>query len=285
MSDEKRTWSSRVQDFLENILALRITDAERVRLVNDPANVFGEDFSNFRPLRVAAILALLFHLFLFLFMFPFLGGQVLIPSKEVLVLKQLALPSLPKGGGPPEPEIPKPKPEQVRPKPQPVLVPIPDPTPYEPEPLQQQAILETPEVLDEISADLNIGDISAPPGRGQGVEGTGTGKSSGEGPAAGAGDGIYTLGSGVTNPIPINQTIPSYTDDAIKAKVQGVVLLQAIIRKDGSVTDFKVLRGLGYGLEEKAIEEIATNWKFRPGTLNGRPVNVLATIEVQFNLR
>ena len=61
--------------------------------------------------------------------------------------------------------------------------------------------------------------------------------------------------------------------------------MQAIIRKNGRVTDFKVLRELGYGLEERAIEEIATNWKFRPGTLNGRAVDVLATIEVQFNLR
>lgn len=115
--------------------------------------------------------------------------------------------------------------------------------------------------------------------------GSGSGPSSGTGPAAGDGTGVYTLGSGVTNPIPITQTIPSYTDEAIKAKVQGVVLLQAIIRKNGRVTDFKVLRGLGYGLEEKAIEEIATSWKFRPGTLNGRAVDVLATIEVQFNLR
>jgi len=83
----------------------------------------------------------------------------------------------------------------------------------------------------------------------------------------------------------LQQTTPSYTDDAIKSKVQGVIILQAVIRKDGTVDSFKVLRGLGFGLEEKAIQEIATNWRFRPGTLKGRPVDVLATIEVQFNLR
>ena len=83
----------------------------------------------------------------------------------------------------------------------------------------------------------------------------------------------------------LQQTTPSYTDDAIKAKVQGIVILQAVIRKNGRVDSFKVLRGLGYGLEEKAIQEIATQWRFRPGTLQGRPVDVLATIEVQFNLR
>lgn len=275
----------RILDFVEHILALKVTDEERFRLAQDPGNIFQDEFSNQKPLRVAAIFAFLFHLFLFLFYFPFLGNQVFIPQQEVLVLKQLALPSQLKGGSPPEPETPKPQPVEVTPKPTPVLVPIPDPTPFEPEPLTRPEVLDTPEIVEELAADLNLGEISAPPGRGQGVVGSGSGPSSGTGPAAGDGTGVYTLGSGVTNPVPITQTIPSYTDEAIKAKVQGVVLLQAIIRKNGRVTDFKVLRGLGYGLEEKAIEEIATSWKFRPGTLNGRAVDVLATIEVQFNLR
>ena len=66
------------------------------------------------------------------------------------------------------------------------------------------------------------------------------------------------------SPVPIVQTTPSYTDAAIKAKVQGVVWLQAIIRKDGTVDSFKVIRGLGYGLDEQAIQEIAWNWRFKP---------------------
>ena len=89
----------------------------------------------------------------------------------------------------------------------------------------------------------------------------------------------------VTNPVPIVQTTPSYTKTAIDARVQGVVWLQAIVRKDGRVDTFKVVQGLGYGLDEQAIQEISTNWRFRPGMLNGKPVDVLATIEVQFNLR
>jgi len=284
MTTEQDSFLAKAREFFENLLALRISETDRLRLADDPLNVFAESSSDQKSLRVAAILALIFHIVLFLVSLPFLGKQIFIPTKEVLVLKQLAMPSLPKGGSPPAPEIPKPKPE-VTPKPKPVLIPIPDPTPYEPEPIQKQSVLDTPEIQDEIAANLDIGEISAPPGSGRGDVGTGSGPSSGQGTHAGAGDGVYTLGSGVTNPIPIRQTIPSYTDEAIKAKAQGIVLLQAIIRKDGTVTDFKVLRGLGYGLEEKAIEEIATNWKFRPGLLNGRPVDVLATIEVQFNLR
>jgi TonB family protein len=285
MSTEQISFFTKAREFIENLLALRITESERLRLASDPINVFCDGSSDQKPLRVAAILALIFHIVLFLVSLPFLGQQIFVPTKEVLVLKQLALPSLPKGGSPPAPETPKPKPKEITPKPEPVLIPIPDPTPYEPEPLRREEVVETPEILDEIAANLDIGDITAPPGSGRGVTGSGSGPSSGEGTHAGAGDGVYTLGSGVTNPIPIRQTTPSYTDEAIKAKAQGVVLLQAIIRRDGTVTDFKVLRGLGYGLEEKAIEEIATNWKFRPGLLNGRPVDVLATIEVQFNLR
>ena len=60
---------------------------------------------------------------------------------------------------------------------------------------------------------------------------------------------------GIVDPQILVQTVPSYTDEAIKAKVQGVVLLQAIIRKNGRVDSPIVLRGLGYGLEERAIKE------------------------------
>ena len=104
---------------------------------------------------------------------------------------------------------------------------------------------------------------------------------------------VHTADPGVTLPRilpqplpqPLQQTTPSYTDDAIEAKVGGIVTLQAVIRKNGRVDSFKVLSGLGYGLEEKAIQEISSRWRFRPGTLHGRPVDVMATIEVQFNLR
>jgi len=89
----------------------------------------------------------------------------------------------------------------------------------------------------------------------------------------------------VTMPQLLHQTTPSYTEEAIEAKVQGIIILQAVIRKDGTVGNFKILRGLGYGLDERAIEEVSNNWRFRPGTREGKPVDVLATIEVQFNLR
>lgn len=279
-----------MRDYLERLLGLKFQPVQ-LQYARDPYNIFDLDFENRKPLRTAAILAILFHILLFLIVFPSFGDTVLIPTQDVLVLKSLARPAALLGGGE-RPKAAPPKPEPVIVKPKPILVPIPDPTPLAPEPIRKLEAEKAPQIRKELTTELDLNDIQAPPGpvgtggRGQGKGvGTGTGPASGAGPATGDGSGVYKYGSGVSNPVPIVQTTPSYTDDAIKAKVQGVVWLQAIIRKDGSVDSFKVLRALGHGLEEQAIQEIASNWRFRPGTLNGNPVDVLATIEVQFNLR
>lgn len=276
---------SKTKDWLEWLLALNVSEAERVQYATD----FGFDdqaLASRRPTQVAIIVALLFHVILFLIAFPHLGDRVFQPSEQVLVLKNLA----PAGGG----SRPKAAPTArvtVQPKPLPIFVPIPDPTPNDPEPIRRSEVLEVPKVVQEISADLSIGDVNAPPGPpgpgGQGGPGTGTGTASGPGGGSGPpGTGVYEYGTpGIVDPQILVQTIPSYTDEAIKAKVQGVVLLQAIIRKNGRVDSPVVLRGLGYGLEEKAIKEIVANWRFRPAMLNGQAVDLQATIEVTFNLR
>jgi TonB family protein len=83
-------------------------------------------------------------------------------------------------------------------------------------------------------------------------------------------------------PVPLYQPLPAYTDEARQAKVEGVVVLQCIVRKDGTVDSFKVIKTLDFGLTESAIKTIATQWKFNPGTLNGVPVDTQITIEVVF---
>jgi TonB family protein len=98
------------------------------------------------------------------------------------------------------------------------------------------------------------------------------------------GEKIYASGGPVSVPKMVYSPMPRYTEEAKKAKIQGVVMLQVILRKDGSVDSFKVLRGLGYGLDESAINTLATQWRFEPATLNGQPVSVQATIEVSFRL-
>lgn len=95
---------------------------------------------------------------------------------------------------------------------------------------------------------------------------------------------LYAKGNGVTEPIPSYNPRPNYTEEARNARIEGVIVLQAIIRKDGSVDSFKVIKGLGHGLDEITINTIATKWKFKPGTLKGVPVDVLANIEVTFKL-
>jgi protein TonB len=156
---------------------------------------------------------------------------------------------------------------------------------------------------------LPIGDISAPPnysmssgpgsgggigtGRGTGVgpgTGAGVGPGSGGGMGGGSGGGIgsgigpYVMGPGIKPPEILMQPLPLYTEEARKARAEGIVVIQAIIRKDGTVDSFRVLRGLGYGLDESAINTIATKWRFKPGTYNGAPVDVQANIEVSFRL-
>jgi TonB family protein len=279
-----------MKEFLEKLLALKIMDSERVQFADDQFNIFSDDISGRRPLRVGLALAFFFHIFILLIVFPSFGAAALDPLQEVFVIRELARPAALAGSeGRPEAAPPKPKP--VVPKPKPVVVPIPDPTPNAPEPIRKKELEEIPKVLEELAMDLNIGDITAPPGppsRG----GVGDGATSGQGlgtragPGTGTGDGgPYRVGGGVTNPQILVKTTPSYTDEAIKAKVQGVVFLQAVIRKNGRADSFKVIRGLGFGLEESAIREIASNWRFKPGMKSGRAVDVLATIEVTFNLR
>ena len=216
------------------------------------------------------------------------------------------------GGGGGKGEKTPPSPGRM---PQTTRVQLTPPDPEEPKPLVPAEDLTSPSASVVMPIDipqdesLPIGDIQAPPidskssGPGSGG-GIGTGKGTGVGPGSrpgvgpgdgggmgggsgggiGSGHGPYVVGGGVRPPVAINQPLPMYTEEARKAKVEGLVLIQAIVRKDGSVDSFKILRGLGYGLDEAAINTIATKWRFRPGTYNGQPVDVQCSIEVSFRL-
>jgi len=105
------------------------------------------------------------------------------------------------------------------------------------------------------------------------------------GAPAGGGNIAYVVRGGVKAPVPILQPAPPYTEEARQARAEGVMSLRAIIRKDGTVGNLKVVRGLGHGLDESAIDTIKTKWKFNPGTLDGAPVDVQASIEIRFRLK
>lgn len=187
------------------------------------------------------------------------------------------------------------------------------PDPVEPHPLVPAEELTAPQATDvmpfEIPHDPSfpIGDITAPfsssrssgPGGGSGI---GTGDGPGKGPGFGPGekggmgngtkgtigsegDGVYGPGAaGLKYPVILSEPKPEYTEDARKTRTEGIVLIQAVVRRDGSVDSFRVIRGLGHGLDESAIQTIAKKWRFRPGTIDGVPVDVLANIEISFRL-
>lgn len=122
-------------------------------------------------------------------------------------------------------------------------------------------------------------------GQGSGI-GSGTGPGLGPGTGGGFGGGVYRRGSGVTDPQVIREVKPQYTADAMRAKVQGSVYLECIVMPDGTVGDVKVTRSLDptFGLDQEAIKA-ARQWRFVPGTLQGKPVAVVITIELTFTLR
>ncbi len=124
-------------------------------------------------------------------------------------------------------------------------------------------------------------------GSGSGT-GAGSGQGSGLGPGfgGGTGGGAYRPGNGVNLPQPLKEVKPQYTADAMRAKVQGTVLLECVVLPDGSVGNVEVVRSLdsAFGLDQEAIKA-AKQWRFRPGTRFGEPVAVLVTIELTFTLR
>jgi TonB family protein len=97
--------------------------------------------------------------------------------------------------------------------------------------------------------------------------------------------GVFRSGPGVTIPRLLKNVKPQYTADAMRAKIQGGVLLECVVQTDGTVGDVRVIRSLDttYGLDQEAIKA-AKQWKFAPGTRNGEPVPVMVTIELTFTL-
>ncbi len=96
-------------------------------------------------------------------------------------------------------------------------------------------------------------------------------------------DGPYRIGRDVTAPRVASKVEPQYTEEARKAGVETRVIATLVVSEDGSPKKIRVMRGAGFGLDEKAIEAIQT-WQFSPGMKEGRPVPVMASIEVHFSL-
>ncbi|MBV9302730.1 MAG: energy transducer TonB [Acidobacteriaceae bacterium] len=119
-------------------------------------------------------------------------------------------------------------------------------------------------------------------GSGGGI-GSGNGNGYGPGSGGGTGGGVFRPGGDVSMPQLVSKVEPEYSEEARKAKYSGTVLLQIIVDEHGLPRDIKVVRPVGLGLDEKAVEAVS-RWRFRPGYKGGRPVAVEANIEVSFRL-
>jgi protein TonB len=175
----------------------------------------------------------------------------------------------------------------------------PAPSPREPDPADQLTIPAKPLAA---AIDSLPGAIDAPPGpptlsqgsgtgggagtgRGSG-DGSGTGSGAGLGTGGGTGGGIYRPGNGVAGPRAVFVAKPRYTSDAMRARLQGSVLVECVVQLSGVCTNARVLRSLDpvFGLDQEAIKA-AGEWRFLPGTRLGQPVPVIVTIELDFVLR
>jgi TonB family protein len=135
---------------------------------------------------------------------------------------------------------------------------------------------------------------AAPPSNGTGSgggigSGSGGGVGVGHGPGIGAGvgggmgGGVYKVGGGISAPTAISAPDPDYTEEARRAKKQGTCVLWLIVDSTGHPRDIKVVRGLGFGLDAKAVEAVK-QWKFQPALKDGRPVDVQISVQVDFHL-
>jgi TonB family protein len=182
----------------------------------------------------------------------------------------------------------------------------PDPiTPVQPQTLEHPKLPEPPAI--NVQKELQLPDnnmpmigmhnssnvqlASAGSGNGSGMGtgaggGLGSGRGNGYGPGYGgnAGGGVYNIGGGISNPVLIHEEEAEFSDEARRAKYQGVCLVALIVDAQGNPQNIHVVRSLGMGLDEKAMEAVR-KYKFKPALKDGRtPVAVYATVEVDFHL-
>src|SRR5437764_1164385 len=94
---------------------------------------------------------------------------------------------------------------------------------------------------------------------------------------------VIIIAAVVKAPVTLTRVEPQYPEVARKARISGIVIVECIIDKGGTVRDVQVLKGLPFGLDQAAVEAVK-KWKFKPGTLNGQPVDVIFNLTVNFKL-
>ena len=204
--------------------------------------------------------------------------------KERAVRKEPEEPPKPKPQTPPP--LPEPTPRPVEPPP-----PIPKAEPLPPvlapvasgaaDPRDRAGVLKETAPVD--GSNGTGGGGGAGTGEGTGI-GEGTGPGIGPGSGGGTGGGPYRPGSGITPPSILREVKPDYSEEARRRNLEGDVVLEIVVRRDGSVGSITVLQGLGSGLDQRAVDAVR-QWRFRPAQRLGTPVDVIVEVAVEFRLR
>ncbi len=224
-------------------------------------NVAGAEYSTFareeaedrKVLRASLWGAVGIHLLLLLINFPAVTSEpqeIEEPKREIFRVQEFIY------------EPPPPPPENPLPQRRTFKKPMPDPTPDDPEPFvhfDPEPDLELPPVDTDF---LSI--PTAPPPIGP--------------------TGPIEVGGDVRKPEKLHAPPPRYTEVARRTRTEGVVSVEAIIDREGDVTNVRVIKGLPMGLTDEAVKAIK-RWKFKPATLNGKPVAVYYNLSVNFRLR
>jgi TonB family protein len=195
--------------------------------------------------------------------------------------------------------ISSPLPVRREPKPiEPVPAP-PEPKPAPPLKSEQLPMVVAPIVTAPADPRERIGVLaqstvendSHGPGKGGGAgTGTGTGLGSGDGSGVGPGSGggtgggPFRPGSGIDAPRLLQEVRADYTEDARVRGIAGDVVLEIVVRRDGTVGDIKILKGLPSGLNDRAVQAVR-QWRFTPARRQGVPVDVIVEVSVEFKLR
>ena len=198
-----------------------------------------------RNLRMSVLVSLLLHTLLFMAVFPKTSQRVIhVDPPERFVVRRF-MPAQPS----PQVMIPKRKLTEKRRR----KIPLPVKIQIEPEPVLE-ALGEADFVL---QADGDAAEAYAPD------------------------PGPLPVGGDVSAPVPIVRVRPKFTNTAFEQRAGGTLLVQTVIDANGDVTRVKILKGLGFGLDDRVVEAVM-QWKFRPALRHGQPVEAMYTFTVNF---
>jgi TonB family protein len=213
-----------------------------------------EEEESRRPMKIALIVGIIVHVGLFAITFPEFRPE---PRKVGTERVHFAVQQVRFEPPAPQQQIERPKPRQKK-----KTIPVPDPTPDDPEPITFDDV-EVDETEDMLDIEGLVGIPEGPPSDGRA--------------------GAMPLSGNIAPPVKIFSPQPLYTEDARRAGIQGVVILEAVVDAEGTVRNVKILKGLPMGLDQSAVDAVMT-WKYEPATLNGEPVPVYFTFTISFSL-